>query len=242
VARSTANLPFFIMGHSMGGGAALLVANILRKGRSAVTRSSAFADSQAWFEEHVLPHFQGALLVCPVIDLRLPPVVQSLVLAPLAALIPHSSIPAWLFDESSQSHRVWASPRYRAFIQADGWPANADGLSFGGNIRFGMLHTILSLAAAVQRTTLQATFPLVVLQDMEEGGDILVPAASSAAFVALAPARVKFLVNVPGGLHDSECARAPAQVSDWGSLAHTLSPLFRTPRASTLPPSSRKQD
>ena len=207
VARSAAGLPFFVMGHSMGGGAALLVANVLRHGREASTRSSAFAESEAFFEARVLPHFLGALLVCPVIDMRPPPAVRSLVLSPLAALCPHGAIPAWLFNENTQNHKVWASPRYRAYIRADGWPANADGLSFGGNIRFGMLSTILSLADAVQRTAPQANFPFVLLHDMQEGGDIVVPAASSAAFVAQAPAAVKSLVNVPGGLHDGESAR-----------------------------------
>jgi alpha-beta hydrolase superfamily lysophospholipase len=199
--RSLAELPLYVMGHSMGGGTALLACNILQHGADAVTPlPPSFTDNLALFESTICPAFRGAILVCPVVDMGVSPTIRDWVVGSLAWLLPQGSVPTWMMNENDSNHLVWASRRYRTYIHADGFPYNPAGLSFGGNIYFRTLSTVLNLSKRVLATLPQATFPFVVFHD--EDGDIVVPAAGSARLLREAPATSKTLEPVPGGLHD----------------------------------------
>lgn len=204
------DLPLFVLGHSMGGGTALLLSNVLAHGASsaAVAAVSSGApyllppDRAARLAATAQRHFAGAALLCPVVEALVPPAARALFVSPLAALLPSASLPVSIMDENESNHKVWASKRYRQYLKDDGFPSNPHGLSYGGNIRFRTLSTILSVAGAVQATIPQASFPFLILHDMENGGDVVVPASGSRLFVEGAPSASKALVNVPGGLHD----------------------------------------
>ena len=202
VVRSAARMPLYLMGHSMGGGVALLVANLLTHGgaASSFALSEAFQSNRRVLESSVIPYFRGAFLVCPVVSLSASCIVRALVLNPLAAALPLGAIPPWIFDENVMNSQVWASPNYRSYIQSDGFPANNAGLSYGGNIRFQMLATILRLSDAVLASLSQATFPFVVIHD--EAKDIVLPVESSKRLVAEAPSERKAFILIPNGLHD----------------------------------------
>lgn len=200
----------------MGGGAALLLSNVLANGAAATAATPFFAAHRAALERAVLPRFRGAVLLCPVVRMAIPGWARALLVSPLAALLPESTLPAALFDENSGNAQVWAGTAYRRYIEADGWPRNPAGLSYGQNIRFRTLASILELAAAVQASLPQAAFPFLVLHD--EPGDVVVPFAGSQELHDAAPARSKALVRVPGGLHDILANRvheATREITSW---------------------------
>jgi len=199
--RNTSSLDLFVMGHSMGGGIALLVSNLLTHSSLGLAGPTPFfLEQQAFLEEKILLHFRGAMLMCPVIDMKASPLLRSLLVSPLAILAPLSSIPSLLFDENSMNHLTWASKRYRNYIFNDGYPANSEGLSYGGNIRFHTLSVILSLSDRVMSTMHEASFPLVILHDTKL--DAVVPGAGSEMFITMASSPRKELVDIEEGLHD----------------------------------------
>lgn len=201
VDRPLVGLRLFVMGHSMGGGTTLLVSNILQHGTDAATPvPPAFTGNRTLFDETVRPAFSGAILACPVVDMGVSPIVQDWLVGSLAWWLPRGSVPTWIMNENDSNHLVWASRRYRSYIHADGYPNNPEGLSYGGNIYFRTLSSVLQLARHVQATLAQASFPFVVFHD--EAGDIVVPAAGSARLVREAPCTAKTFEPVPGGLHD----------------------------------------
>jgi alpha-beta hydrolase superfamily lysophospholipase len=200
IERSVAGLPLFVMGHSMGGGTALLIANILAHGAAATAATAFFHRHQTALEQLVMPNFRGAMLMCPVVDMAVSPTLRALLISPLAWALPSAAFPRTFFDENSQNHLVWASKRYRDYIHSDGFPRNPQGLSWGSNIRFGTLASIMELSDRVIESLPQATFPFVVLHDKEH--DIAVPFASTEKLVARAPSTSKLLKVVEGGLHD----------------------------------------
>jgi len=207
-AASAASVPLFLLGHSMGGGTALVLATLLAHGPDEALLGtlgslSGFATLRS--------SFAGAMLLCPVVDMGVSSSVAAFAVATLAYWAPGGSVPVCLMDENASNESVWAGPRYRAYIEADGYPGNPGGLSFGGNIQFRTLRTVLDLSALAIRRLPLVTFPFLVMHDTE--GDIVVPGASSKRLVEEAPAESKTHAEVPGGLHDL-LANRPVEVTE----------------------------
>ena len=216
VARSAAGLPLFLFGHSMGGGVALLVGSILTHGADApASRTSrTWARAAGVLGARVAPAFTGAFLLCPFVTSDASWAARTLLVGPLAAMMPTGTVPAWLVDDASAAAQIWASPAYRRFTQADG-DAASGGLSYSGNICFRTLATILALGDAVCASLPGISFPFAVLHDP---ADAFVPVAGSRRLLAEAPATSKAFVATPGGLHDI-AANQPRAVTrallDW---------------------------
>lgn len=194
-------MPFFVQGHSMGGGTALLVANILTHGdvAAAIVHSSVFHKHRDLFERSIMPSFRGAILVAPVVLLEVP-MWARFVLPLISSLFPTASIPKCLIDENDYNAGIWSSPRYVRFIESDGYPRNPRGLSYGANIRFRTMATLMDLSRAVQHTLPQATFHFLVIHD--DAGDVVVSGAGTQMLMERSPSVNKTRVCVGGGLHD----------------------------------------
>ena len=190
-------MPFFVQGHSMGGGTALLVANILTHGDSAVAiaHSSVFRKHHDLFERTIMPSFRGALLVAPVVILDIPTWVRFML-----PFISSLSIPECLIDENSFNTKIWSSPRYIHYIESDGYPKNPRGLSYGANIRFRTMAALMDLSRVVQHTLSQASFHFLVLHD--DAGDVVVPGTGTQMLMERSPSADKTHVHVERGLHD----------------------------------------
>jgi alpha-beta hydrolase superfamily lysophospholipase len=197
--RAAPGTPLYLMGLSMGGGMALITACLLREGARAGLRSEFFEANRAELEARVMPAFRGTLLFCPVLRVAVRSAARSLLLAPLAALAGRASLPAFLLDENDYNHLSWASKDYIAYLTADGWPRNPDGLSYGGNIRFRTLETILALGDLARSCVPLVHFPFVVFHDEV---DSTVKIEGTQHLMAEAPSAAKTFVPVVGGLHD----------------------------------------
>lgn len=192
-------VPLFLMGHSMGGGITLLIADILEHGADAKTRSPVFLNHRSLFENTLMPCFRGAILISPLVSLGKLRYAHPLV-ATLGALFPSSSLPTWLVDENDGNSKVWTSPNYRRYIEFDGYPHSATGLSYGGNIRFSTLASLLNLCNMVRRSIVYSNFPFIILHD--EDGDVVLPSSGTAMLMELSPSDHKTCVRVTGGRHD----------------------------------------
>jgi alpha-beta hydrolase superfamily lysophospholipase len=201
VAHSASGIKhIFVMGHSLGGGTALVIANILASGPDAIGKTELFTSHEAVFVRDICPLFRGVLCLCPVSGGAVVPSLARPVVDSLLWLFPNSNIPARLMDENQTNHLVWASDEYRCYIEADGFPANPAGLSFGANMRFGTILSVLSLGDLVRATVTQATYPFMILHDPSD--DVILPLDGSLAFVIEAPSSDKELVTVAGAWHD----------------------------------------
>jgi alpha-beta hydrolase superfamily lysophospholipase len=213
--RAAPSTPLYLMGLSMGGGVALVAACLLREGARAGLRSAFFEAHRDELEARVMPAFRGALLFCPVLHVAVRSAARSLLLAPLAALAGRASLPAFLLDENDYNHLSWASSDYIAYLTADGWPRNPVGLSYGGNIRFRTLETILSLGDLARSCVSLAHFPFIVFHDEV---DSTVKIEGTQLLMAEAPSAAKTFVPMAGGLHDIHANKpgaAAARALEW---------------------------
>ena len=201
MAHSGANVRrIFVMGHSMGGGTALVVANILQHGARALCKTEFFTTHEAAFARDVCLLFRGVMCLCPVSGGAVLPSLARAAVDGVLWMFPRSSVPAEIMDENSTNCQVWASDEYRRYIEADGFPANPSGLSFGANMRFGTILSVLSLGDLVRATVTQASFPFLILHDPRN--DVILPFEGSLAFVVDAPASDKELVTLASAWHD----------------------------------------
>lgn len=191
-------IPLFIMGHSMGGGVSLLVSNILEHGSNSVINSSFYNCNKQLFDEYIRPCFKGVILFCPVIELFSSRILSCLVNA-VGRLFPHYKISRFIFDENSLNHLTWSNQNYRNYISGDGNPTNTKGLSYGDNIQFGTLKTLMELSQLVQNTLKSSTYSFLVFHDPE---DTTCSYSGTKKLMSESPSLNKQLININGGLHD----------------------------------------
>lgn len=229
VTRPPADLRLFIMGHSMGGGTSLVVSHLLGRSPQTIARTPFFDFHVDTIVSNISPCFQGAVLLAPVSGASVVPgIVRHMLLRPLSCLFPKACLPACLLDENSTNSRVWSSPTYRCYIEADGFPANPMGLSYGGNMRFSTGASILALGDIVKATLTHAVFPFLVLHDPV--GDITLPITGSEALLAASPSDDKVLIHVPDALHDLLANKPKAVIQilvDWLFLHQQAGPPLK---------------
>ena len=201
IARSAAGLRLFVLGHSMGGGTALVVSHMLGRGIMSIIKTPLFDFHSDTITRDISTFFGGAMLLAPVAGASaVPGCVRHLVLRPLSFMFPKACLPTCILNENKMNALVWSSPAYRSYIETDGFPANPAGLSYGGNIRFITGASILALGDLVLASTAHASFPFIILHDPD--GDIALPITGSEALATASPSTDKMLVRVPHALHD----------------------------------------
>jgi hypothetical protein len=125
--------------------------------------------------------------------------MQHMFVGGLAYTLPRFSIPRWLFDENAQNHVTWSNADYISYIVEDGYPENPNGLSYGGNIQFATLYSVLCLGQKVQQTLEHASYDWLLFHDPH---DTTVNIGGSRLFMSRSPSHNKRLITVEGGLHD----------------------------------------
>lgn len=191
-------LPFYLLGHSMGGGTALLVSQIISECKLSEF-STPFALVNMDRIAYLQKFFNGCMLFCPVVQLTRMTAVHTFLVAPLSKLFPSYSFPKWLFDESESNHHNWANHDYIRYIESDGYPHNANGLSYGSNICFATLNSLFELANHTQKIMTSSKFPFIVFHDPEEK---CLSFEGSLMFYNNSQSQNKTLVRVENGLHD----------------------------------------
>jgi alpha-beta hydrolase superfamily lysophospholipase len=191
--------PFYIMGHSMGGGTAILVADIIINGINSTNKTFIYELYSPLFENVIRVCFSGLLLISPVVMLDvkdwMKPFMDVLGLFP-----PTAKLPKYIFDESSMNDKIWSNSNFRKYIENDGFPKNIKGLSYGDNIQIGTLMSIVELSEKVQHVISSINYPFIVLYDMNN--DIIIPKKGIDLLMKNSKTRNKFLVDIKDGLHD----------------------------------------
>lgn len=189
------SVPFFIVGHSMGGAIAILAANFLTQS----TFSQREINSTAIKWKEICAAFKGCLLFCPAVFVDQPPFfVRLLMTYVLVPLFPETEIPSG-FTSLSDHSLVWESADYYRYVKADTPPA---GLSWGGNLRFQTGLALLNAADEVKASINKMTFPFVVFHDPDDkvcrvqGSEMLIMESK------LVKEDDKEIVRVVGGRHD----------------------------------------
>jgi len=155
--------PFFIGGQSMGGGLALATGLTICRG----------GDNQQLKDQ-----FQGVMLHCPLICMKLPPLpVKWLLKYLIAPVMRTRSMPAFL-DATSDPNDIWTSQEIIDMVQADP-------LGFHQSIRFCTAVALVNLAESLQKDVSSIDFPFVTIHDPEdkvvtsEGSELLMSSSST---------------------------------------------------------------
>jgi len=193
--------PFYIMGHSMGGGISILVADIIINGINSTNNTFIYELYRPLFENVIRTCFRGILLISPVVMLDIKewmkPFMNVLGLFP-----PTAKLPKYIFDESSMNYKIWSNPDFIKYIENDGFPKNLNGLSYGDNIQIGTLISIIELSEKVQNVVSTINYPFIVLYDMNN--DIVIPKKGIDFLMNNSKTNSinKHLVDIKDGLHD----------------------------------------
>lgn len=161
----------FVMGHSMGGGVAILLSHLLSQTQDLPSYFTPFYQQHFDFLRYKIARkFRGAIFICPVVLLSsIPSIIRTYTIGLLASLLPADYLlPSFFFEEVSSMQKSWASAKYRDYISADSYPKNPEGLTYGGNMYLRSLISILELADLVQSVIPALDFPFLVLHAPED--------------------------------------------------------------------------
>lgn len=210
--RTAQGVPFFLLGHSMGGAITIATACILHKGAKAVTATAFAQQHMPALTQHLQPAFKGCLLIAPLTWVsQVPDWVFSL-LYPLSYAFPTWATPTFLRPDTHRWN--WASERFITYVQSDSNPEH-NGILYWGGIRVGMAVALYELCVAVQAAKEQAEYPFLILHDPE---DQTVGIVGSRDFMQTAPSRHKRMIEMQDARHDPLANQIDVTVhylSDW---------------------------
>jgi alpha-beta hydrolase superfamily lysophospholipase len=109
------HVPFYLIGHSMGGGISLMTSIILNNMDSHKFMTNYISENTKTIIE-IVSHFKGQVLFCPLVQLSLPLPVIWFVVNPLSFFLPQQSFPNWIINENDYNHLTWANEDYRKYI------------------------------------------------------------------------------------------------------------------------------
>ena len=192
------NKPFYILGHSMGGGMAILIADLITRGNLATIKNNLYYQNQDIFKD-IKTYFKGMVLISPVINLIAPSWTYPIINI-FSYLFPKGTLPKFIINDSDLLIQVWRCPKYRQYLKHDQYPRNSNGLTYGGNIMFGTVNTITQISKLVVCTIEHITYPFLVMYD--EYRDIVIPKSSINLLMTTSKTQNKTYVHIPNGLHD----------------------------------------
>jgi alpha-beta hydrolase superfamily lysophospholipase len=191
--------PFFLIGSSMGGAVALVLANMCC---SNVPHASLHRYSSACC---------GVILAAPAIRIKLPWFAPAFILSPLKAVLrwlvlplsPSSVLPGSFKKASASEHPIWDTEEYIAYVDSD--PA-----TYHGDLHLTTLCSIIDLSdAALDAVSALEHHSLRVLAFMDPADAVTDFAGVQALCSAAADGRVT-VVEMPGAKHDVLSNRADA--------------------------------
>lgn len=109
------NVPFFLMGHSMGGSTAIALAHYLSDKKNFLLTDDDKKTS-------ISSLFRGSLLFCPAINIKVPsPIIVNIMDYFIVPLFGHYSVPEFIQATSSNRTEVWKNSDYIAYVERDGY-------------------------------------------------------------------------------------------------------------------------
>eukprot|EP01039_Chlorochromonas_danica_P004472 gene4472-4898_t len=196
VKHNLAGYPFFLMGHSMGGGSTLVTSNVLTLGEEAHVLTSYARVHMQIIKERVSPYFRGALLVSPLIYL---PSFLKVTASLMHSIWPDLVLPTFFRRDNFIRQCNWLSSRYIKYVETDSYPEAEEGLIYWGGAHMASLQALCELASYAEEAIPQASFPFIVFHDPK---DCYVRIEGSRRLFAESPSLDKHLEEVDNGLHD----------------------------------------
>ena len=183
----------------MGGGVTLFLSHLLTTEVDLINfNSKYYCDNKKFIINNLKKYYKGSVLFCPVIQITIFSLVLRIVRL-LSYLIPTGSIPTFFFNENNYNYISWKDPKYQKYIFEDSYPHNKNGLSYGGNIQFITLNSILHLSEINQSILSKTIFPWIIFHDRE---DKSVSFNGSIQFFNLSQSKKKSIIEMQGSLHD----------------------------------------
>lgn len=159
-------LPFYMMGHSMGGCVSLISSLILSHSFDMEHNlMTPYIVDNAIALQSISKRFSGLILFAPLISLPISEMLIKYIIKPLTMCCPNECFPQWVVDENDANYLCWSNKAYRKYIEYDGYPKNPYGLSYGSNIKFKTLLSLYEMCEAVNSSTLHLNVPVVIYQD-----------------------------------------------------------------------------
>lgn len=196
VLRTLSGIPFFLLGHSTGGGASLIVSNILSLDHDAKNQTGFSKSRMDTLVASVCPYFKGAIALAPMVIL---PNVVKRVVNSVGAIFPRMTLPTIFRSDSNIRAMMWSSPKFGRYVMSDRYPHVSHGLTYWGGSRISSLRTLTQLCEQVRQAIEQCAFPFLILHDAK---DSFVKIDGSYELFDKAPSADKQLILIPGGLHD----------------------------------------
>lgn len=113
-------IPFYLIGHSMGGGIAILIADIIMN-----NKYKKYYD----IVNKIKYYFNGVILISPAIKLKLPNFLKYII-KPISYLYPKSYISNIILDPNKYNEHIWINKDYINFICSDYYKINENGMSY----------------------------------------------------------------------------------------------------------------
>ena len=152
----------------MGGGVVLLIANKLGSNK----------------------FFKGCILLAPLIKLNIPFIAKPIVNL-LASIMPTNRLPKFIIDENTMNSYIWNNSNYIKYISDSSY--NKGGISYGENIRFRTLLSIIELSEQIQKELPKINYNVLIIHDKK---DIVISKAS------IEMIKNKKYINIKDGRHD----------------------------------------
>jgi len=101
------------MGHSMGGGTAILVSSIIK---NTLLPFTDYGKAIQKTLNDVNNNFKGTILICPVVKITNFSLFIRQLLSYVSYLFPHLSVPTFIIDENNYNEFTWTNPDYIKYI------------------------------------------------------------------------------------------------------------------------------
>ena len=190
------NMSFFIMGHSMGGGVAIAISDLLTYGEKSIIKSQLLENNMETLNKIILS-FGGLILLAPLIKFNHQDSLSK-VNYYLSKIL--SNIPTFIFDENKYNDKIWKNKKYREYIEFDGNLFNKNSISYGNNIKFKTLSSFYELSNLICDRIHFISCPFIVLYDSYK--DIIISKNSIDLLMNNSISKNKEYIHIEDGLHD----------------------------------------
>ena len=160
----SSDIPFFLMGQSIGGAVALLTGQYFTR-----LNDNQVTNSEEDFVKRIAPLFKGYILLSPAFEVKTPsPIVLTLLDYFVVPFFGENEIPSILKPNENKWHLAWKNESYVQYIINDGNPQNPNGLSYTGGMRFRTAKTMLNIITEARDLMSEVTSPFIVFHDPED--------------------------------------------------------------------------